>query len=35
VPRKIFGSETKEVTGECKKLHSEELRGLYCSPNVI
>jgi hypothetical protein len=25
VLRKIFGSERKEVTGEWKKLHNEEL----------
>jgi hypothetical protein len=24
-----------EVTGEWRKLHSEELRDLYCSPSII
>jgi len=23
------------VTGECRKLHSEELNDLYCSPNIV
>jgi hypothetical protein len=29
VLRKIFGPERDEVTGDWRKLHSEELRGLY------
>ena len=33
--RRIFGSMRDEVTGEWKKLHNEELNGLYCSPNII
>jgi hypothetical protein len=33
--RRIFGSRRDEVTGEWRKLHSEELNGLYCSPNVV
>jgi len=24
-----------EVTGECRKLHNEELNDLYCSPNIV
>ena len=23
------------VTGECRKLHNEELNDLYCSPNIV
>jgi hypothetical protein len=33
--REIFGPERGEVTGEWRKLHGEELQGLYCLPNVI
>jgi hypothetical protein len=35
VRRRIFGSKRDEVTGEWKKLHSEELHSLYLSPNII
>jgi hypothetical protein len=35
VLRRIFGPKRDEVTGECRKLHSEELQDLYCSPNII
>ena len=31
----ILGSEWDEVTGECRKLHNEELNDLYCSPNIV
>jgi len=24
-----------EVTGECRKLHNEELNDLYSSPNIV
>jgi hypothetical protein len=33
--RRIFGSKRNEVTVEWRKLHNEELNGLYCSPNII
>jgi hypothetical protein len=33
--RRIFGSKKDEITGEWRKLHSEELHNLYSSPNVI
>jgi hypothetical protein len=35
VLRTIFGPKTDEVTGDWRKLHSEELRNLYSSPNII
>jgi hypothetical protein len=37
VIRKIFVKKNKrdEVTGECRKLHNEELHTLYSSPNII
>jgi hypothetical protein len=35
VLRGIFGPERDEVTGEWRKLHNEELRDLYCSPNIF
>jgi hypothetical protein len=35
VLRRIFGRKSDEVTGEWRKLHSEELRNLYSSPNII
>jgi flagellar motor switch protein FliM len=34
VMRKIFGRKREELTREWKKLHSEELNDLYCSPNI-
>ena len=33
--RRIFGPKRDEVTGEWRKLHSEELYDLYSSPNNI
>jgi hypothetical protein len=33
--RRIFGPKGDEVTGEGRKLHNEELRILYSSPNII
>jgi hypothetical protein len=35
VLRRILGSRRDEVTGELRKLHSEELHNLYSSPNII
>ena len=35
VLREIFGAVRVEVTGDWRRLHSEELRGLCCSPDVI
>jgi hypothetical protein len=35
VLRRIFGPKRDEVTGGWRKLHNEELRGLYSSPNLI
>jgi hypothetical protein len=35
VLRRIFGPKRDEVTGEWRKLHSEELHKLYSSPNII
>jgi hypothetical protein len=35
VLRRIFGPKRYEVTGEWRKLHSEELHNLYSSPDII
>jgi len=35
VLRRIFGPKRDEVTGDWRKLHNEELNGLYCSPNIF
>jgi hypothetical protein len=35
VLRRIFGLKRDEVTGGWRKLHNEELHGLYSSPNII
>jgi hypothetical protein len=35
VLRRIFGPKRDEVTGECRKLHNEELHDLYSSPNIV
>jgi hypothetical protein len=35
VLRRIFGPKTDEVTGGWRKLHNEELHGLYSSPSII
>jgi hypothetical protein len=34
VLRRIFGPKRDEVTGEWRKLHSEELHNLYSSPDI-
>ena len=34
VPRKIFGPRRREVTGEWRKIHKEELNDIYSSPNI-
>jgi hypothetical protein len=33
--RRTFGPEREEVTGGWRRLHCEELRNLYASPNII
>ena len=33
--RKLFGSRRQEVTGDWRKLHSEELHDLSPSPYVV
>jgi hypothetical protein len=35
VLRKIFGPKRDEVTGKWRKLHNEELNGLYSLPNIV
>ena len=35
VLRRIFGPRRDEVTGEWRRLHNEELNGLYSSPNIV
>jgi hypothetical protein len=35
VLRIISGPRTGKVTWEWKKLHSDELNDLYCSPNIV
>jgi hypothetical protein len=35
VLRRIIGPKRDEVTGEWRKLHSEELHNLYSSPDII
>jgi hypothetical protein len=33
--RRISGPKMDEVTGEWRKLHNEELNGLYSLPNIV
>ena len=35
VLRGIFGPRKKEIIGEWRKLHNEELNDLYASPNIV
>jgi hypothetical protein len=35
VLRRIFGTKWDDVTREWRKLHSEELNGLYSSPSIF
>jgi hypothetical protein len=35
VLRRIFGPKREEVAGEWRRLHNEELRNLYATPNII
>jgi hypothetical protein len=33
--RRIFGPKRDEIKGGWRKLHNEELRNLYSSPNIF
>ena len=33
--RRIFGPMRDEVTRDWRRLHNEELKDLYCSPNIV
>jgi hypothetical protein len=35
VLRRIFGPKRDEVTAGWRKLHNEELQGLYYSPSIV
>jgi hypothetical protein len=35
VLRRIFGTKREDVAGGRRRLHNEELRNLYASPNII
>jgi hypothetical protein len=35
VLRRIFGPKRDEVVGGWRRLHNEELRKFYASPNII
>ena len=35
VLKRIFGPNKDEVTLEWRKLHNEELNGLYSSPDIV
>jgi hypothetical protein len=35
VLRRIVRQKRDDVTGECRKLHNEELRDLFSSPSIV
>jgi hypothetical protein len=35
VLRRVLGPKRDEVTGECRKLHNEELNDLCSLPNIV
>jgi hypothetical protein len=35
VLKRLFGCKRDEVTGDCSKLHNEELHNLYSSSGII
>jgi hypothetical protein len=35
VLRTIFGPKRQEITGDWRKIHTEEVHSLYSSPNII
>jgi hypothetical protein len=35
VLRRVFGPKRDAITREWRKLHNEELKDLYCSPNIV
>jgi hypothetical protein len=35
VLRRIFGPKREEIIRKWRKLQSEELNDLYCSPNIV
>jgi hypothetical protein len=35
VLRRVFGRKRDEATGDWRKLHNEELHGLYSSPSIV
>ena len=35
VLRRIFGPRRDEITGEWRRLHNEEINGLYSLPNIV
>ena len=35
VLRRVFGPKRDEVTGEWRKLHTEELNNLYSLPSIV
>jgi hypothetical protein len=35
VLRRVFGTKRDKVTGEWRKLDTQQLHGLYCSPTIV